>query len=63
MVKGLDIIADIPKDSSFRCVYAKIASHVNSVLPFVKIAYPDMVGGDNPENLEPLNVKDRRVCR
>jgi hypothetical protein len=63
MVKGMDIIADIPKDSGFQSVYAKIASRVNSVLPFVKMAYPDMMGGNSSNTLEPLNVKDRRVCR
>lgn len=63
MVKGLDTIADIPKDSGFPSVYAKVASRVNSILPFIKIAYPDMMGGDSSKDLEPLNVKDRRVCR
>jgi hypothetical protein len=63
VVKGLDTIADIPKDSGFPSVYAKVASRVNSILPFIKIAYPDMMGGDSSKDLEPLNVKDRRVCR
>lgn len=63
MVKGLGVISDIPKDSGFPRVYAKIASRVNSILPFIKIAYPDMMGGDSSKELEPLNIKDRRVCR
>jgi hypothetical protein len=63
MVKGLDTIADIPKGSGFPSVYAKVASRVNSVLQFIKIAYPDMMGGDSLKELEPLNIKDRRVCR
>ncbi|PNF25505.1 hypothetical protein B7P43_G05201 [Cryptotermes secundus] len=63
MVKGLDVIADISKDSDFHSVYVKIATRVNSVIPFVKMAYPDMMGGNSSNTLEPLNVKDRRVCR
>jgi hypothetical protein len=63
MVKGLGVIADISKDTDFRSVYAKIASRVNSVIPFIKMAYPDMMGGNSSDTLEPLNVKDRRVCR
>jgi len=63
MIKGLDAIADIPKDSGLQEIYAKVASRVNSVLPFVKMAYPDMMGGPGSGALEPLYVKDRRVCR
>jgi len=63
MVKGLDTIADIPKDSGLQDVYAKVAPGVNSILPFVKMAYPDMMGGNGSGALEPLYVKDRRVCR
>jgi hypothetical protein len=63
MLKGLDIIADISKDSGFQNVYAKIASCVNSVIPCIKMAYPDMMGGNSFSTLEPLNIKDRRVCR
>lgn len=63
MTKGLDTIADIPKDSGLQDVYAKVASQVNSVLPFIKMAYPDMMGGTSSGALEPLYVKDRRVCR
>jgi hypothetical protein len=63
MVKGLDIIADISGDSGFQNAYVKIASRVNSVIPFVKMAYPDMMGGISSSSLEPLNIKDRRVCR
>lgn len=28
-----------------------------------KVAYPDLVGGDGRDRVEPLNNKDRRVCR
>jgi hypothetical protein len=63
LIKGLAAVADIPKHSSLQDVYAKVASQVNSVLPFVKMAYPDMMGGNISGALEPLYVKDRRVCR
>jgi len=63
MIKGLDTIADIPKNSGLQEVYGKVASRVNSVLPFVKMAYPDMMGGNGSGALDPLYVKDRRVCR
>ncbi|XP_069685822.1 cytosolic carboxypeptidase 1-like isoform X2 [Periplaneta americana] len=60
---GINIIAHIGRESGSRNAYATIASRVNSIIPFKKIAYPDMVGGDSLGILEPLNVKDRRVCR
>lgn len=60
---GLNVIAHISKGSESRNAYATIASRVNSIIPFKKIAFPDMVGGDSLGILEPLNVKDRRVCR
>lgn len=44
-------------------VYSSIASKVNSVIPFVKVAYPDMVGAESVQVPEPLYNKDRRVCR
>lgn len=43
--------------------YTMIASQVKSVLPFVKVAYPDLMGGEGLGKLEPLSVKDRKVCR
>lgn len=43
--------------------YCAIATKVRSVIEFVKVAYPDLVGGDGLGKLEPLNSKDRKVCR
>lgn len=43
--------------------YSMIASQVKSVAPFVKVAYPDLMGGEGFGKLEPLSVKDRKVCR
>lgn len=43
--------------------YCVIASRVKSVIGFVKVAYPDLIGGDGLGKDEPLNSKDRRVCR
>ncbi|XP_033221250.1 cytosolic carboxypeptidase 4-like isoform X2 [Belonocnema kinseyi] len=43
--------------------YCAIATKVRSVIEFVKVAYPDLVGGDGLGKLEPLNSKDRQVCR
>ncbi|PSN34864.1 hypothetical protein C0J52_18211 [Blattella germanica] len=63
MVKDLLSIADIHEDSGFRHAYSRIASRIHSVLPFVKIAYPDMMVGESVAFPEQLNVKDRKVCR
>ncbi|XP_067003008.2 cytosolic carboxypeptidase 1 isoform X2 [Anabrus simplex] len=63
IVKGLTTLANIPSHVGFHYAYSVIASRVNSVLPFVKVAYPDMMGGDAAGFKEPLNIKDRRVCR
>nr|CAD7268716.1 unnamed protein product [Timema shepardi] len=46
-----------------RDVYCAVAGCVRSVLPFVKVAFPDMVGGHSADKPEPLNIKDRKVCR
>ncbi|OAD52362.1 Cytosolic carboxypeptidase 1, partial [Eufriesea mexicana] len=43
--------------------YCVIASRVKSVIGFAKVAYPDLVGGDGLGKDEPLNSKDRKVCR
>ncbi|KAK7793652.1 hypothetical protein R5R35_006136 [Gryllus longicercus] len=60
---GLTILSDIPKHSSVHYAYCAIASKVNTVYPVVKVAYPDMVGGDGSGQLYPLHIKDRKVCR
>lgn len=46
-----------------RLAYCLVASAVKSVIPFAKVAYPDLVGGDALGIIEPLNNKDRKVCR
>ncbi|XP_072161531.1 cytosolic carboxypeptidase 1 isoform X2 [Bemisia tabaci] len=48
---------------SFSSAYCTIANRVNSVNTFVKVAYPDMIGGKGAGLLEPLHSKDRNVCR
>ncbi|XP_047117831.1 cytosolic carboxypeptidase 1-like isoform X1 [Schistocerca piceifrons] len=63
MIKGLTVFENIPNYSTFHYAYSVIASRVNSVLPFVKVAYPDMMGSEGSGKLEPLNIKDRRTCR
>lgn len=40
-----------------------MASKVRSIIGFVKVAYPDLIGGDGLGKAEPLNAKDRKVCR
>lgn len=46
-----------------RHAYCAVASKVRSVIDFVKVAYPDLIGGDGLGKAEPLNTKDRKVCR
>jgi hypothetical protein len=65
----VDTLKDLKIFSKIRCgtdpfkVYSSIASKVISVIPFVKVAYPDMVGAESVQVPEPLYNKDRRVCR
>ncbi|XP_071438628.1 cytosolic carboxypeptidase 1-like isoform X2 [Hetaerina americana] len=44
-------------------VYSVVASRTKSVLPFVKTAYPELVGAEGIIRLEPFHLKDRTVCR
>ena len=60
-LKILEQVADNVEND--RLAYCLLASAVRSVIPFAKVAYPDLVGGDAMEKLEPLNNKDRKVCR
>ncbi|KAK0084402.1 hypothetical protein PV325_007095 [Microctonus aethiopoides] len=46
-----------------KLIYCNCASRVRSVIPFVKVAYPDLVGGNCHGNPEPLNDKVKKVCR
>ncbi|XP_060808390.1 cytosolic carboxypeptidase 1 isoform X2 [Amyelois transitella] len=60
---SLKIHKDISKYSSFASVYCTISSRVKSVVPFVKVAYPDMMGGQSANLPEPLNKMERSACR
>nr|XP_037867159.1 cytosolic carboxypeptidase 1 isoform X4 [Bombyx mori] len=59
----LKIHKDISKYSSFASVYCTISSRVKSVIPFVKVAYPDMTRGLSITHPEPLNKMERTACR
>ncbi|XP_061709086.1 cytosolic carboxypeptidase 1-like isoform X5 [Cydia pomonella] len=59
----LKIHKDLSKFSSFALVYCTIASRVRSVIPFVKVAFPDMIGGQGLAHPEPLNKMERSTCR
>jgi hypothetical protein len=50
---------DLVKNS----IYYFIASNIQSIIPFSKIAYPDIMCNLNPNDIEPLNIKKRLVCR
>ncbi|XP_075983971.1 cytosolic carboxypeptidase 1-like [Anticarsia gemmatalis] len=60
---SLKIHKDISKYSSYESVYCTISSRVRSVIPFVKVAYPDMMGGQGYNQPEPLNKMERSACR
>ncbi|XP_059479470.1 cytosolic carboxypeptidase 1-like [Neocloeon triangulifer] len=62
-LKHLRILSKIRSGTDPFKVYFSIASKVISVIPFVKVAYPDMVGAESVNVPEPLYTKDRRVCR
>ncbi|XP_074098473.1 cytosolic carboxypeptidase 1 isoform X4 [Cotesia typhae] len=59
----LRILDNIPFNTQDKSVYCTCASRVRSVISFVKVAYPDLIGGCCRGNPEPLNDKDRKVCR
>ncbi|XP_034173471.2 cytosolic carboxypeptidase 1 isoform X4 [Osmia lignaria lignaria] len=60
---SIKIFNDISSNVTYRQTYCLVASRVKSVIGFVKVAYPDLVGGDGLGKDEPLNSKDRKVCR
>ncbi|CAH0592518.1 unnamed protein product [Chrysodeixis includens] len=60
---SLKIHKDISKYGSFANVYCTISTRVRSVIPFVKVAYPDMMGGQGTHQPEPLNKMERSACR
>ena len=47
----------------FLFVYRRLAQETRHVAPFVKLAYPDLVGASSPGESEPLGNCDRMVCR
>ncbi|XP_072752591.1 cytosolic carboxypeptidase 1 isoform X2 [Anoplolepis gracilipes] len=60
---GLKILRDVSTTVTDQQAYCAVASKVKSVIGFVKVAYPDLIGGDGLGKAEPLNAKDRKVCR
>ncbi|KAK6643666.1 hypothetical protein RUM43_005176 [Polyplax serrata] len=60
---SLNILKNLHQEHGMLHAYSMIASQVKSVAPFVKVAYPDLMGGEGFGKLEPLSVKDRKVCR
>lgn len=44
---NVKILEDMAKYVSVEEVYLNIASRVRSIIPFVKVAYPDLQGGDS----------------
>ncbi|KAH9637693.1 hypothetical protein HF086_009361 [Spodoptera exigua] len=60
---SLKIHKDISKYTTFASVYCTISSRVKSVIPFVKVAYPDMMGGQGLNHPEPLNKMEQSACR
>ncbi|XP_011632077.1 cytosolic carboxypeptidase 1-like isoform X2 [Pogonomyrmex barbatus] len=53
----------VSANATDRYAYCAVASRARSVIDFVKVAYPDLIGGDDLGKAEPLNIKDRKVCR
>ncbi|XP_037085545.1 cytosolic carboxypeptidase 1-like [Pollicipes pollicipes] len=47
----------------YRDIYRRLAQNTRHVAPFVKLAYPDLVGAVGVEDRESLAVCDRLVCR
>ena len=44
--------------------YLTFAQKTYGLIKFVKVAYPDLVAGQSPENLvEPLLEKNKQACR
>lgn len=60
---SLKVLEDVSVNVTDRHAYCVVASRVRSVIGFVKVAYPDLIGGDGLGKAEPLNIKDRKVCR
>lgn len=57
-------LANVHRSQTRKAAYLNIAKRVNSVAPFVKVAYPDWVGADfDEQSLESLYSTDVHVCR
>ncbi|XP_076178312.1 cytosolic carboxypeptidase 1 isoform X2 [Ptiloglossa arizonensis] len=61
--RPIKVFDNMPSNMTDQQAYCVVASRVKSVISFVKVAYPDLVGGDGLGKEEPLNNKDRWVCR
>jgi len=60
---SLRSIEDVSGSATDQQAYCTVANKVKSVIDFVKVAYPDLIGGDGTGKVEPLNAKDGKVCR
>ncbi|XP_075216062.1 cytosolic carboxypeptidase 1-like isoform X2 [Lycorma delicatula] len=60
---SLNIFHGLSRKDKPASSYCKIASKVRSVLPFVKVAYPDMVENIEVDGPDPLFVRDRKSYR
>ncbi|XP_043505081.1 cytosolic carboxypeptidase 4-like isoform X1 [Polistes fuscatus] len=63
ILSNFKTLKDLSLTTTNQLAYCIIASEVKSVIRFVKVAYPDLIGGDSFGKPEPLNCKDRKVCR
>ncbi|XP_054005382.1 cytosolic carboxypeptidase 1-like isoform X2 [Hylaeus anthracinus] len=61
--RPIKVFDNMPSNMTDQQAYCVVASRVKSVISFVKVAYPDLVGGDGLGKEEPLHNKDRWVCR
>jgi len=60
---SLRSIEHVSASATDQQAYCIVANKVKSVIDFVKVAYPDLIGGDGARKVEPLNIKDGKVCR
>ncbi|XP_033328985.1 cytosolic carboxypeptidase 1 isoform X5 [Megalopta genalis] len=61
--KGIRMFEDMPASLTDQQAYRELAGRVKSLIDFTEVAYPDLVGGDALGKEEPLNQKDRWICR
>lgn len=60
----MKLLANLRKSQTHKAAYLSIAKRVNSVAPFVKIAYPDWIGAEvDDQSMECLFNNDVRVSR